>query len=189
MFNSIRTKLTATYIMLIVAVMAFAAFFLFNVLNNYYLAYEYSKLQGAAKVVRDLVATKLQAAPDVVDISNQAELVARQNNARILITDHKQRVLGDSVRVDGLVGTTLDRMEIARALMRFEDEAWSIQYSELSETWVMQVAVPVLSGEKVVGAVFISSSWPKYMMCKGPTDYIVILILLTIVFAGFIGHF
>ena len=190
MFNSIRTKLTATYIMLIVAVMAFAAFFLFNVLNNYYLAYEYSKLQGAAKVVRDLVATKLQAAPDVVDISNQAELVARQNNARILITDHKQRVLGDSVRVDGLVGTTLDRMEIARALMRFEDEAWSIQYSELSETWVMQVAVPVLSGEKVVGAVFISSSLAEvYDVQKDLRNYIVILILLTIVFAGFIGHF
>ncbi|NLM52665.1 MAG: cell wall metabolism sensor histidine kinase WalK [Firmicutes bacterium] len=190
MFNSIRTKLTATYIILIVAVMAFAAFFLLNVLSNYYLSYEYAKLQGAAKVVRDLVATKLQAAPDVVDISNQAELVARQNNARILITDHKQRVLGDSVRVDGLVGTTLDRMEIARALMRFEDEAWSIQYSDLSDTWVMQVAVPVLNGDKVVGAVFIASSLAEvYEVQKDLRNYIIILMLLTIMLAGLLGHF
>lgn len=190
MFNSIRTKLTATYILLIVAVMAFAAFFLLNVLNNYYLASEYSKLQGAAKVVRDLVATKLQAAPDVVDISNQAELVARQNNARILITDHKQRVLGDSVRVDGLVGTTLDRMEIARALMRFEDEAWSIQYSEVSETWVMQVAVPILNGDKVVGAVFIASSLAEvYEIQRDLRNYIIISLFLTIIFAGLLGRF
>ncbi|NLN07704.1 MAG: cell wall metabolism sensor histidine kinase WalK, partial [Firmicutes bacterium] len=190
MFSSIRTKLTTTYVVLLVVVMVSASFFLLNLLKNYYFAYQHENLVSAAKVVRDLVAPKLQAVPDVVDISNQAELVARQSRSRILITDDRQRVLGDSVRVEGLVGTVLNRPEITHALLNQNDKSWSVQYSEASGVLVLQVAVPIEVDGKILGAVFVSSSLQEIdKMQKDIRNYLLLITLLAILAAGVIGRF
>jgi len=190
MFSSIRTKLTITYIVLLVVVMVSASFFLLNLLKNYYFSYQQTNMMAAAKVVRDLVAPKLQAVPDVVDISNQAELVARQSRSRILITDDRQRVLGDSVRVEGLVGTVLNRPEITHALLNQHDKSWSLQYSETGGFLVMQVAVPIEVDGKILGAVFVSSSMQAIdELQKDIRNYLLLITLLAILTVSIIGRF
>ncbi|MCR3923185.1 MAG: cell wall metabolism sensor histidine kinase WalK [Firmicutes bacterium] len=188
MFNSIRTKLTVTYIILIVVVMVFTALFLLNILEQYYFAYQYSAMTRAANLVSGFAAPKMIATPDVVDISNLAYDFSRQINARVIITDHRQRVLGDNQRVGGLVGTTLERKEIAAALVQEED--WSVQYSEAAESWVLQNAVPIMNEENVIGSVFIASSLSYIHGVQDDIrNYLIIATLLAVVLASFLGRF
>lgn len=190
MFSSIRTKLIASYLILIVAVMLAASFFLLTMLRNYYHEYHADTMVGAASLVRDLVVSKLRETPDVVDISNQAEFVAKRHNVRILVTDDRQRVVGDSVRVDGLVGVTLNRREISDILSGNEIKSRSIQYSETSKQWVMQVTVPVVDQGKIIGTVFVSSSLSEiYNLQNNIKNYLIILTLLSIALAGLLGRY
>ncbi|GFP26004.1 hypothetical protein HKBW3S25_01490, partial [Candidatus Hakubella thermalkaliphila] len=152
MFNSIRTKLTVTYIVLILAVLLVTSFFLLNTLEQYYISYQYLILEAAAHPVAREAVANLREAPNVVTLSNMAEEYGRQYRIRVIITDHRQRVQGDSLRVGGLVGTTLERTEIAAALAG--EQGRSIQYSYQSRQWVMQVAVPIIFDDSIIGVVF-----------------------------------
>lgn len=186
MVNSIRTKLTVTYIILILAVMLVTSFFLLNILEQYYIGYQYVILEAAALPVVREARPSLRETADVVTLSNIAEDYARQYNSRILITDHRQRVLGDSLRVGGLVGTTLEREEIADALAG--EKGRSVQYSEQSGQWVMQVAVPVLVDNAIVGTVFIAASLTHiYAVLNDIRNFLLLATALSLLFAGFLG--
>lgn len=186
MFNSIRTKLTVTYLILILAVMVLTSIFLLNILEQYYLAYHSDALAAAANVAASFSAGYLKATPDVVAISTLAEDFARPIRSRVIITDHRQRVLGDSLRIGGLVGTTLEREEIAAALNG--EIGSSIQYSEQSRVWVMQVAVPIESDGTLLGSVFISSDLsPIYQILTDIRKFLLLATALALVLAGFLG--
>ena len=188
MFNSLRTKLTVTYIVLIVVVMVLTSFFLLNILEQYYFAYQYEAMTKTATLTAEYAAPRLQSPPDVGSISNLAEDFSRQISARVIITDLRQRVLGDSVRVGGLVGTTLTRSEIASALE--QEEGWTVEFSEQSKQYVLQVAVPVMSDGKVVGAVFISSSLKYiYGVLGDIRQFLLLATLLSVVLASLLGIF
>jgi signal transduction histidine kinase len=194
MFNSIRTKLTITYIGLVLVVMVLTSVFLLNILGQYYTTYQFAAITAAGKLVSGQAAGYLRSTPDVTVLSNLADYFARQIGARVLITDTRQRVLGDSLRVGGLVGTTLDRDEIAAVLDG--ETGRSVQYSEQSQQWVMQVAVPVLSegrggddgqGE-IIGAVFISASMsPLYVIINDIRRYLMIVTAFSLLLAGLLG--
>lgn len=186
MFNSIRTKLTVTYIVLILAVMLVTSFFLLNILEQYYLSYQYLIMEAAAHPVAREASANLQEAPNVVTLSNLAEEFGRQYRIRVIITDHRQRVQGDSLRVGGLVGTTLERAEITAALAG--EQGRSIQYSQQSEQWVMQVAVPVTFERTIIGAVFIASSLTEvYAVLDNVRDFLLLATVLSLLFAGLLG--
>ncbi|NLZ92992.1 MAG: cell wall metabolism sensor histidine kinase WalK [Firmicutes bacterium] len=188
MFKSIRTKLTATYIIIIVAVMVLTSFLLLNILKQYYFDYQYTDMTRSATLISSFVAPKLIDKPDAADISKVAFDFARQINARVIVTDHKQRVVGDSQRVEGLVGTTLDRKEIEAALA--QKQKWTVQYSEISDNWVLQVAVPVLNEDKVVGVVFLASSLSYiHGVQHDIRNYLIIATVLSIIIAGLLGRF
>lgn len=186
MFNSIRTKLTVTYLILILAVMVMTSLILLNILEQYYVAYQYETMTRAANLVSEFTVGRLHAVPDVVAISNLAEDFARQINARILVTDHRQRVWGDSLRVGGLVGSVLEREEISAALIGLQGR--SIQYSEQSRQWVLQVAVPVVNDNTIIGAVFISSSLSfVYQVLDDIRKFLLLATALSLMLAGFLG--
>lgn len=186
MFNSIRTKLTVTYIVLILAVLLVTSFFLLNTLEQYYISYQYLILEAAAHPVAREATANLREAPNVVTLSNVAEEYGRQYRIRIVITDHRQRVQGDSLRVGGLVGTTLERAEIAAALAG--EQGRSIQYSQLSEQWVMQVAVPIIFENTIIGAVFIASSLSDvYAVLANVREFLLLATVLSLLFAGLLG--
>ncbi|MBT9166792.1 MAG: Alkaline phosphatase synthesis sensor protein PhoR [Syntrophomonadaceae bacterium] len=186
MFNSIRTKLTVTYIVLILAVLLVTSFFLLNTLEQYYISYQYLILEAAAHPVASEAVANLREAPNVVTLSNMAEEYGRQYRIRVIITDHRQRVQGDSLRVGGLVGTTLERTEIAAALAG--EQGRSIQYSYQSRQWVMQVAVPIIFDDSIIGVVFIASSLSDvYAVLDSVRDFLLLATVLSLLFAGLLG--
>jgi signal transduction histidine kinase len=186
MFNNIRTKLTVTYLVLILAVMVLTSFFLLDNLEEYYLAYQAEALIRAANLAGEFSAGYLRAAPDVAAISNLAEDFARQIASRVIITDHRQRVVGDSLRVGGLVGSVLDRDEVSAAIAG--EIGQSVQFSEQSNQWVMQVAVPVKSDNEILGTVFISSSLAIiYRVLGDIRRFLQIATILSMIFAGLVG--
>ncbi|MBS3886217.1 MAG: HAMP domain-containing protein [Dethiobacter sp.] len=186
MFNSIRTKLTVTYIVLILAVLLVTSFFLLNTLEQYYISYQYLILEAAAHPVAREAVANLREVPNVVTLSNVAEEYGRQYRIRVLITDHRQRVQGDSLRVGGLVGTTLERAEITAALAG--EQGRSIQYSHESRQWVMQVAVPIIFEESIIGAVFIASSLSDvYAVLDNVREFLLLATVLSLLFAGLLG--
>ena len=186
MFNSIRTKLTVSYIVLIMAVMVLTSSFLLNILEQYYIAYQYEAITRAANIIAKYSPGYLRTTPDVVTISNFAETNAREIGSRVLITDHRQRVLGDSMRVGGLAGSSLDREEITAALAG--DEGRSIQYSDQTKRWVMQVAVPIYSNDQIIGTVFIATPLDFiYRVLADIRQFLLVATVLSLLLAGFLG--
>ncbi len=156
MIKSIRLRMTITYLLLILAVMLATGIVLLNMLEQHYLATEEENLQRTGGLVAELVSTYLREEADPVLLSSVAETFSRQIDARVVIVDPQYLVVGDSVRIGGRLGTELEREEVEAALEGQVGQ--TIQYSQQSEQWVMQVAVPV--GERVSpqGAVFLSAS-------------------------------
>jgi signal transduction histidine kinase len=188
MFNSIRTKLTVTYLALILAVMVLTSFFLLNILEQYYLYYHSETVKRAANLVAEFSSGYMQGTPDIVTVSNLAEDFARQIGSRVIITDHRQRVVGDSLRVGGLLGSSLNREEIAKALDG--EHGQSIQFSEQSNQWVMQIAVPIKIDETVLGSVFISSSLSLiYQVLEDIRKVLQLATALAILLAAILGTF
>jgi signal transduction histidine kinase len=186
MFNSIRTKLTITYLTLIMVVMVLTSFLLLNILETYYIAHQYEAVTRAANVVARFSTGYIRSTQDVVTVSNFVRNYALEYNVRVLVTDNRQRVLGDSERVDGLAGTTLEREEIAQALSGRVGQ--SIQYSEHTQTWVMQVAVPVSDGNEIIGTVFIASSLDYiYVVLGNIRKFLLLATVLSLLFAGLLG--
>lgn len=156
MFHSIRSKLTVTYLILIFAVTLIINIFLLNLLEQYYLGYQKEILTRSGRLVADFSEGYMQEGSSYVVLSNLAEDFSQQIGSRVIIVNNNKTVVGDSVRVEGLIGSLLERSEINQAWE--EGEGYSIQRSALTGRWVMQVAVPVYNGGNPLGAVFISSS-------------------------------
>lgn len=156
-FHSIRSRLTVTFLGIILAVMLIIGLFLYNLLERYFLQSTLDNLTTIGKTAAVSVAGHLRDQPDPVRLSAQAESLARQSGARVIFVNQNGVVVGDSVRVGGLLGQDIERDEAFRAL---EGEVGSsIQISERTGQQVMQVAVPVsMEGERPLGVVFLSAS-------------------------------
>ncbi len=186
MLNSLRTRLTISYFLLILAVMLLTSYFLLDNLEHYYLTYQYEVLSRSARLVADFSVPYMQGTPDVVTISKLAEDFARQIASRVIVTDRRLRVIGESERVGGLVGSILDREETAAALEG--NIGQSVQFSEQSQQWVMQVAVPVFDGDNILGTVFISSSLAAiYRVLGDIRRFLQTATVLALVLAGLLG--
>ena len=156
--------------------------------SQYYLSYHSETMKRAANLVAEFSSGYMQGTPDIVTVSNLAEDFARQIGSRVIIADHRQRVVGDSLRVGGLLGSSLDREEIAKALDG--EHSQSIQFSEQSNQWVMQIAVPIKVENTTVGSVFISSSLSLiYQVLEDVRKFLQAATALAIVFAAILGTF
>jgi len=156
MFRSIRFRLTMAYLLLIVIVMAATGFILLNMLEQYYLSSEGDNLELTGKLAAQFISTYISEEVDPILLSGLAENFSRQINARVIIVNPQYMVVGDSLRFDGYLGSRMDRPEIHEALRGRTGR--NIQYSTLSEQWVLQVAVPVERNDLIQGAVFFSAS-------------------------------
>ena len=155
-FNSFRSRLTVTFLLTILAVMLIVSFFLAQVLERYYIKSLQDNLIRSGTLAGQFVGGYLQEEIDPIRLSWLAENFGRQTNARVIFVNEKGVVIGDSVRMGGLLGQPLEREETEAA---FDGETGlSIQYSELSKQKVMQVALPIEVEGETIGAVFISAS-------------------------------
>ncbi len=156
-FYSIRFRLTATFLAIILAVMLIISIFLLNTLERYYMNNLEDALSRSGFLAADFVVGQLRGQVDSVRLSSLAEDVSRQSQARILFTDQQGTVVGDSIRVGGLLNQSLDNELVDNAL---NGNVSSITgYSERIQHQVIQVAVPVIEeNESVTGVVFLSAS-------------------------------
>jgi len=175
--------MTITYLLLIAAVMMATGLALLNVLENYYLLSEEENLQRTGRLAAESFLTYLRDDSDPVLLSSVAESFSRQINARVIVVSPQKIVLGDSVRIGGLLGSILERSEVQEALDGIMGR--SIQYSTLSDQWVLQVTVPVEEHDTSFGAVFLSSSLtPVYENLTAIRRFLVASTLVAMLFAG-----
>ena len=183
MFNSIRLRMAITYLLLIAAVMLATGLILLNMLEKYYLSSAEENLERTGRLTAEFIASYLGDGADTVLLSNVAENFSRQINARIVIVSPQKTVVGDSLRVGGLLGTMMERREVQEALEGGTGR--SIQYSRLSDQWVLQVCIPVEKGDTSLGAVFLSSSLkPVYQTLTAVRRFLITSTLVSMVFAG-----
>ena len=156
-FYSIRFRLTATFLAVILAVMVIISIFLYSTLERYYMNNLEATLVRSGFLASDFVVGHLRGQIDSVRLSSLAEDMSRQAQARVLFADQQGIVVGDSLRVGGLLNQELDHEDVNAAL---EGNVSSrIAYSERIEHPVIQVAVPVMEeDEMVTGVVLLSAS-------------------------------
>ena len=128
-FKSFRSRLTVTFLLTILLVMLFVGFFLDQLLERYYINSLQDNLIRSGKLAGEFVAGHLQEEVDPVRLSWLAENFGRLSNARVIFVDRKGLVIGDSVRVGGLLGQLLDREDVAAAFIG--EAGISIQYLSL----------------------------------------------------------
>ncbi len=188
MFKSIRGRLILTYIIVICVTMLIISIFLLNILEDYYLDYQRETMSNAGKLVAEIATVFVKNETDLVALSSLTKEVSRQINARVIIVDRRGLVLGDSVRAGGLLGRQLNRPEIENALRG--DIGSSIQYSAVTEQRIMQVALPVLEADEIIGVVFLASSLEDvYEILRMVGSFLVMATLLSLVLAGFLATF
>ncbi len=156
-FYSIRFRLTATFLAIILAVMGIISIFLYSTLERYYMNNFEDTLVRSGFLASDFVVGHLRGQIDSVRLSSLAEDMSRQAQARVIFTDQQGIVVGDSTRVGGLLNQSLDHENVHAAL---EGNISSrIAYSERIERQVIQVAVPVIEQDEIVtGVVLLSAS-------------------------------
>jgi signal transduction histidine kinase len=175
--------MAVTYLLLIAAVMLATGLILLNMLEKYYLSSAEENLERTGRLTAEFIASYLGDGADTVLLSNVAENFSRQINARIVIVSPQKTVVGDSLRVGGLLGTVMERKEVQEALEGGTGR--SIQYSRLSDQWVLQVCIPVEKGDTSLGAVFLSSSLkPVYQTLTAVRRFLLTSTLVSMVFAG-----
>lgn len=156
-FYSIRFRLTATFLVIILAVMIIISLFLYNTLERYYMNNFLSSLERSGFLAAEFVVGHLRGQIDSVRLSNLADNMSRQSQARVIFTDQQGVVVGDSIRVGGLLNQNLEHEIVEKALGG--NTSSSIGYSERIEQEVLQMAVPVYEADNtVLGVVFLSAS-------------------------------
>lgn len=156
-FYSIRFRLTATFLAIILAVMIIISFFLFNTLELYYMNNLEESLERSGLLASEFVAGHLRGQVDSVRLSTLAENMSRQAQARVIFTDQQGIVVGDSMRIGGLLNQTLENELVKNALEGNVNS--SLGYSESIQHQVIYMAVPVEEADNTVtGVVFLSTS-------------------------------
>lgn len=156
-FYSIRFRLTATFLVIILAVMAIISFFLFSMLERFYMNNFMESLERSGFFASEFVVGHLRGQVDAVRLSALADNMSRQSQARVIFTDQHGLVVGDSLRIGGLLNQILDHEDVRAALNGSVSS--SIGYSERIQYEVVQMAVPVKEEDGIItGVVFLSAS-------------------------------
>ncbi len=156
-FYSIRFRLTAYFLIIILAVMVIISIFLYSTLERYHMNNFTNTLERSAYLAADFVAGQLRGQVDSVRLSALAENMSRQSQARVIFTDSQGMVVGDSLRVGGMLNQILDQEDLSIALGG--EASYSIVYSDTIGHDVMQMAVPVEDADdNLTGTVFLSAS-------------------------------
>lgn len=156
-FYSIRFRLTAVFLTIILAVMLIISLFLYSTLERYHMNNLMEHLQRTGFLASEFLVGHLRGQIDTVRLSSLAENISRQAGARVVFIDDQGTVVGDSVRVGGLLNQTLEHEDVWSALDG--EVSSSTTYSERIEQQVKQMAIPVREENgAIIGVIFLSTS-------------------------------
>ncbi|MDW7740482.1 MAG: ATP-binding protein [Bacillota bacterium] len=183
-FYSIRFRLTASFLAIILAVMVIISIFLFNTLEHYYLSNMQESLEISGFLASDFLVGHLRGQIDSVRLSTLAENMSRQAQARVIFTDQQGLVVGDSIRIGGMLNQLLTHEDVAVALQGVVSS--SVSFSERLQQPVMQVAIPVKDeNEIVLGVIILSASMEN--LYQTLDDIRTFLFLATVIAMAVVG--
>lgn len=153
MFDNLIWRLSITYLLIIVLVMALSGFFLNTSVTNYYLNNTKINYMSQANILANSIAENFfkGQAPPRSTIKNFGD----QIGARVLLLDYNGKILMDSFETNEFEGMTFKHNEVVSAL-KGEGKA-GVRYFE-DDGWVMYIVVPIIAYREVKGAVFLSTS-------------------------------
>ncbi len=156
-FYSIRFRLTAVFLTIILAVMLIISLFLYSTLERYHMNNLMEHLQRTGFLASEFLVGHLRGQIDTVRLSSLAENISRQAGARVVFIDDQGTVVGDSVRVGGLLNQTLEHEDVRMALDG--EVSSSTTYSERIDQQIKQMAIPVREeNDAIIGVIFLSTS-------------------------------
>ncbi len=156
-FYSIRFRLTAVFLAIILAVMLIISLFLYSTLERYHMNNLMEHLQRTGFLASEFLVGHLRGQVDTVRLSSLAENISRQAGARVVFIDDQGTVVGDSVRVGGLLNQTLEHEDVEQALDG--EVSSSTTYSERIGHEIKQMAIPVREeNDDIIGVIFLSTS-------------------------------
>ncbi len=183
-FYSIRFRLTATFLVIILAVMVIISLFLYTTLERYHINNLVEHLERSGRLASEFLEGHLRGQIDTIRLSSLAENISRQAGARVLFIDEQSSVVGDSVRVGGLINQTLEQRDVEVALNG--EVSSSTAYSERIDHPIKQMAIPVKDEEgSVVGVIFLSTSLEDVYQTLA--DIRIFLFLATILAMAVVG--
>ena len=156
-FYSIRFRLTAVFLAIILAVMLIISLFLYSTLERYHMNKLLEHLQRTGFLASEFLVGHLRGQIDTVRLSSLAENISGQAGARVVFIDDQGNVVGDSVRVGGLLNQTLEHEDVNTALAG--EVSSSVTYSERIGHQIKQMAIPVKEENgDIIGVIFLSTS-------------------------------
>ncbi|MBS3887374.1 MAG: HAMP domain-containing protein [Dethiobacter sp.] len=157
MFSSVQWKIASIYALLILFAMQFFVVFLTQSLEQYYLRTYARNLEAQGLLLanfleRYLTGTEESSAIDglVLEYSRHAGITD------IMVLDSFGRLVSSSRTEAGLEGQRIIQEEITRALTG--SRSWEIRLNPETSERVKHLALPVRSGEKIIGVVYLSGS-------------------------------
>lgn len=151
MFKSIRGRIAATNVILIIIIMGGLAVYLSSFINQIHVNDLEDKLTNEARLLADALVDELQDHPETHNYEVLAEHWGELQGSRVTIIDAQGVVLGDShvnvISMENHIG----RPEIVKALE--SNAGLSTRYSETMGFEMMYAAMPVLINDEVNGFV------------------------------------
>ncbi len=156
-FYSLRFRLTATFLAIILTVMLIISLFLYNTLERYHMNNLMEHLERSGQLASEFLVGHMRGQIDTVRLSSLAENIGRQAGSRVVFVDGEGVVVGDSVRVGGLLNQSLEQSDVYAALDG--EVSSSTAYSERLDNKIIQMTIPVRDEDgSVIGAIFLSTS-------------------------------
>jgi two-component system sensor histidine kinase VicK len=157
MFNSVQWKIVFIYSLLILFAMQFFAVFLSQSLERYYLNTYATNLESQGLLLANFLERYLVAGDDGQSIDGLVREYSRYaGTTDIMVLDAFGRVISSSRFEDDLRGQRIIQEEITRALTGNRSE--EIRLDRETRERVKYLALPVRSGEKTLGVVYLVGS-------------------------------
>lgn len=191
--TSIRNRLMLYFLLVILPVMLVVSLTLYSWLKHYYFVHQEEMLVRSGTLAAEFVRGYMKDDIDQPRLISLTENIGHQTQppTRLIVVDSKKNVIGDSLRVNSKLGKKLDRVEINDALRG--EISRSVQYSEESRNWIMQVAVPVRSDENdnstPIGAIFLSASLLEVYQILGDIRMLLFWMTMAAVFLVAVASF
>ncbi|MEN6460142.1 MAG: ATP-binding protein [Syntrophomonas sp.] len=181
MFSSFRTRLTGTYLVLIIVIMVTFGIVLFNTVKEYYMKNVESNLIYEARLVSEIIRQNDQQQLGGPHFQEICKTAGKDTDTRVTIIERLGKVLGDSEFDPAKLGPHNSRPEVYKALNG--QVGIEIRYSETAKTKMIYVAMPFTS-KSVNGVVRMSK---PLIEAEKLYNHIWMVLLITIIAIGIVA--
>jgi signal transduction histidine kinase len=189
MFKSIQWKIVLIYALLILLAMQFFAVFITRALERYYLNTYAASLESQGLLLATFLQRHLVADEEGATLDRLVGEFSRYaGTSEILVLDSFGRVLSSSRPDSDVRGQRIIQEEIARALTGSRSE--EIRLDPVTRERAKYLALPVRSGEKTLGVVYLAGSLEPIYRTLREIQYIfligALLVICATVLLGFV---